>query len=60
MQAQLHSNFCQMRHRDVDYDPDAEYEYECLSCSATVSATSHPGGCPECGTEMRNRRMPYE
>lgn len=49
-----------MSHRDVAYDSDAEYEYECLQCSTTVGATSNPGACPDCGAGMRNRRMPYE
>lgn len=46
--------------RDVEYDPEADYEYECLGCSETVRADTHPGECPECGTAMRNRGMPYE
>ena len=49
-----------MKHRDVEYDPDIDYEYECMGCSATLRAANHPGDCPECGTEMRNRQMPYE
>jgi rRNA maturation endonuclease Nob1 len=49
-----------MRTRDPDYDADADYEYECLHCGATVSASSHPGGCDSCGSGMRNRGMPYE
>lgn len=49
-----------MKHGDIEYNSDDEYEYECLNCSTTVTASSHPGGCPECDTTMRNRRMPYE
>lgn len=49
-----------MNHRDVEYDPDADYEYECMGCSSTLRAANHPGDCPECGTAMRNRQMPYE
>lgn len=49
-----------MNERDVSYEADDTYDYECLKCNATVSATGHPGGCPECGAAMRNRRMPYE
>lgn len=52
--------FTEMRHSDVEYDPETEYEYECLTCGSTVSAANHPGDCPDCGSEMRNRRMPYE
>ncbi|MFC4448091.1 rubrerythrin-like domain-containing protein [Halorussus aquaticus] len=49
-----------MRDRDPDYEASAEYEYECLNCGTTVHAGSHPGGCDDCGTTMRNRRMPCE
>ncbi|WP_134671853.1 rubrerythrin-like domain-containing protein [Halorussus marinus] len=49
-----------MSQRDVTYDADDAYEYECLRCAETVRATGHPGGCPECASPMRNRRMPYE
>ncbi|WP_128476083.1 rubrerythrin-like domain-containing protein [Halorussus pelagicus] len=49
-----------MKTRDPEYDADEDYEYECLHCGATVSASSHPGDCDDCGRSMRNRRMPYE
>ncbi|MFC4549306.1 MULTISPECIES: rubrerythrin-like domain-containing protein [Halorussus] len=49
-----------MTHRDVTYDSDAEYEYECLNCGTTVSAVNYPGGCPDCESAMRNRGMPCE
>ena len=58
--AEFLSNIYRMRNRDPDYDADEDYEYECLSCGVTVRASSHPGGCDDCGTSMRNRRMPYE
>ncbi|WP_132059788.1 rubrerythrin-like domain-containing protein [Halorussus amylolyticus] len=49
-----------MRHSDVEYVSDDEYNYECLRCGTTLRADSYPGSCPDCGTAMRNRRMPYE
>jgi rRNA maturation endonuclease Nob1 len=49
-----------MRTRDPDYDADEDYEYECLTCGGIVRASSHPGGCDDCGSAMRNRGMPYE
>lgn len=52
--------FTEMKHRDMEYDFDEEYEYECLCCGEIVSATSYPGSCSKCGEGMRNRRMPYE
>ena len=45
---------------DVDYDPDAVSEYECLDCGELVLAASHPGSCPQCGSTPRNRSMPFE
>jgi len=54
------SNIYRMRSRDPDYDANEDYEYECLKCGETVSASSHPGGCDDCGSSMRNRGMPYE
>lgn len=54
------SNSYRMRHRDPGYDSDEEYEYECRRCGTIVSADSYPGSCSDCGTAMRNRRMPYE
>ncbi|NHN46425.1 rubrerythrin-like domain-containing protein [Halostella sp. JP-L12] len=46
--------------RDVTYEADEEYEYECLGCGETLTASSHPGSCSECGAGLRNRRIPYE
>jgi rubrerythrin len=46
--------------RDVHYETDEEYEYECLGCGETTTASRHPGSCPDCGAGLRNRRMPYE
>ena len=54
------SNFYRMTHRDVEYESDADSEYECMECGAIVRADSHPGTCADCGNAMRNRRMPYE
>ncbi|ADJ13454.1 rubrerythrin-like domain-containing protein [Halalkalicoccus jeotgali] len=39
---------------DVASDPETESIYECLACGARVSATSHPGSCPECEAPLRN------
>ncbi|WP_227356945.1 rubrerythrin-like domain-containing protein [Haladaptatus salinisoli] len=49
-----------MAPKDVDYEAGSESDYECLECGKTLRATSAPGSCPDCGTSMRNRRMPYE
>jgi rubrerythrin len=45
---------------DVPTDPDAESTYECLDCGRVVEAASHPGRCPACGSELRNRETPLE
>ena len=49
-----------MTHKDAEYEPEAEYEYECLDCGTTVTGTSHPGPCPDCGATLRNRHTPLE
>jgi hypothetical protein len=46
--------------RDRDYDPGEERVYECYRCSERVTAPHHPGDCPDCGTQMRNRKTPIE
>lgn len=46
--------------RDVEYDTEGEYEYECLQCGDVIVAVSHPGECSDCGGTLRNRGMPYE
>ncbi|WP_336342830.1 rubrerythrin-like domain-containing protein [Halalkalicoccus ordinarius] len=45
---------------DVASDPDAESIYECLSCGARVTDTSHPGSCPRCDDPLRNRATSLE
>lgn len=45
---------------DVGYDPGGTSEYECLRCGELVLAESHPGGCPQCDSTLRNRSMPFE
>ncbi|QLG28893.1 rubrerythrin-like domain-containing protein [Halorarum halophilum] len=45
---------------DVPNDSATESAYECLNCGTIVTATSHPGPCPECGEEMQNRAMSLE
>lgn len=49
-----------MRGEDIEYDADATYDYECLSCGNRIVADSHPGDCSDCGASYRNRNMPLE
>lgn len=49
-----------MKHQDVSYESDEEYEYECLHCGKIATASSYPGDCPDCGEAVRNRRMSFE
>lgn len=44
---------------DVDYDPDEETRYECFNCGTVVRTTNQPI-CPDCHTEMRNRKISLE
>lgn len=46
--------------RDVEYDHDAERQYECFDCGTLINVASNPVSCPECGGEMRNRMTPIE
>ena len=46
--------------KDVKVDPKEESPYECFECGNIVQSTTNPAHCPECGGEMRNRRMPIE
>ncbi|MDL5363005.1 rubrerythrin-like domain-containing protein [Halalkalicoccus sp. NIPERK01] len=39
---------------DVASDAGTESTYECLECGTRVTATSHPGNCPECEASLRN------
>ncbi|MFA9416465.1 rubrerythrin-like domain-containing protein [Natrinema sp. HArc-T2] len=45
--------------KDIKLDPKTESTYECFDCGTVVHATA-PDSCPNCGAEMRNRRMPVE
>lgn len=45
---------------DLDDDPTTPSEYECLGCGDIVTADTHPGDCPECGTGFQNRAMSLE
>ena len=45
---------------DAPDDTGTESTYECLQCGTIVTASSHPGSCPECGAEMQNRAMSLE
>ncbi|EMA46023.1 hypothetical protein C449_04942 [Halococcus saccharolyticus DSM 5350] len=46
--------------RDVDFDTQAETPYECFECGTIVMAESNPGLCADCGSELRNRLVPFE
>jgi rubrerythrin len=46
--------------QDVPIEPDAASIYECLDCGERLSATSHPGTCPECDAAFRNCGTPLE
>jgi rubrerythrin len=46
--------------QDVPIEPDAASIYECLDCGERLSATSHPGTCPECSASLRNCGTPLE
>ncbi|WP_336035451.1 rubrerythrin-like domain-containing protein [Halobacterium yunchengense] len=46
--------------RDVDQTQAEESPYECFECGSIVVAESHPGECPDCAGELRNRRTPIE
>ena len=46
--------------RDIKQDPNEEKPYECFECGTIIVAESGPGSCPDCGGEMRNRKMPIE
>jgi rubrerythrin len=45
---------------DVPTAHDDESTYECLDCGRTVEAVTHPGRCPDCDVELRNRATPLE
>ena len=45
---------------DCGYDPTRRAEYECLDCGEVLLTRGHPGGCPRCGSVLRNRTMPIE
>jgi rubrerythrin len=46
--------------RDVDQQSAEESPYECFQCGNIVVEETNPGGCPDCGAAMRNRRIPLE
>ena len=46
--------------RDVELIPGEESPYECFECGLIVFKETHPGTCPDCGEEMRNRQTPLE
>ena len=45
---------------DIEYDPEEEHTYECLSCGTTVTAVDNPMECPNCGGSLRNKGKPLE
>ncbi|WP_254823778.1 rubrerythrin-like domain-containing protein [Haloglomus halophilum] len=46
--------------RDVEYESGEESAYECFDCGNITLAELKPSTCPDCGGQMRNRRMPLE
>nr|WP_241430870.1 rubrerythrin-like domain-containing protein [Natronolimnohabitans innermongolicus] len=46
--------------RDIEYDPADESAYECFNCGTIVQATTNPGTCPNCGSDMRHRQTSIE
>jgi rubrerythrin len=46
--------------RDVDQATGEESPYECFECGTVVTTGDHPGQCPTCGGEVRNRQTPLE
>lgn len=45
---------------DLEEDPAAASEYECLRCGNLVTADRHPGECDECGGVFQNRAKSLE
>ncbi|SEH16109.1 MULTISPECIES: rubrerythrin-like domain-containing protein [Natronorubrum] len=45
--------------KDIRFNPEDESTYECFNCGTLVRTTA-PAQCPDCGTDMRNRRTPIE
>jgi len=47
--------------QDVEGDTsEISSAYECLGCGAIVEARTHPGECPDCGSEVQNRAKSLE
>lgn len=46
--------------KEPNYDPTEERPYECFECGNIVTGIAHPGLCPECGGQLRNRQYPIE
>ncbi|MDQ2052003.1 rubrerythrin-like domain-containing protein [Natronolimnohabitans sp. A-GB9] len=46
--------------RDIEYDPADESTYECFSCGTIMTATTNPGTCPNCGSDVRHRQTSIE
>ena len=45
---------------DVEANRRDESDYECFACGVIVTDSTHPGECPECGGNVRNRSTPLE
>ncbi|WP_459877390.1 rubrerythrin-like domain-containing protein [Halorubrum gandharaense] len=46
--------------KDVYQNPSDESPYECFECGNIAVAENNPGACPDCASDMRNRRTPIE
>lgn len=44
---------------DIEHESDEDHRYECFDCGRIVVAESAVA-CPECGGELRNRKIPVE
>lgn len=46
--------------KDVESNQDGEQPYECFECGTIVVEDEHPGMCPDCSGQLRNRGTPIE
>jgi rubrerythrin len=45
---------------DGEKDPESESTYSCLKCGKTLTSTTHPVECPNCGSVVQNRANSLE
>ncbi|AEH36699.1 rubrerythrin-like domain-containing protein [Halopiger xanaduensis] len=45
---------------DATAGSETESTYECLRCGKLITASTHPGACPECGAGIQNRANSLE